>query len=567
MRAPPHLLTRVLAGLGFLLGALSGPCAYAQVAGEGATQLIRFYGERAAHIQMLGELPDAVPRLIAQGSGFLLDDRHILTANHILPDTGDDYKTTYINVRLNSREADPARATVVARDTTNDFALLALAKPADPARYCPVSAMLPPAQLDAGAVLLIMSFPLDEERESNFGALSRYDSGGRIKTRLPLYPGDSGAPVFSSKGYLVAIVTGALTKHMAQDGTVTFVDSIGYLMSLSQLAASPVGTYLAAHALPACWHQVTAFPGEKDYAWTPLPAGDAAVPRGEAVSPTVTPTSELASVLGGQENAGVNANALFSGSTTGGSEGSLLGALSGSLSHNLAMIAAPAAVPKPPVTTVVPTASALPPLPETMRVSHEVEIAKEVGPTSSTEIFTRTFPAEDGYRVEECGLRILGESHSDDVACTVAPDRKTAILRFRLTSDPSQEPSRGWLQARLTLAQRRADLTDGAPDLTLTSRIPIRVVFEKHELTMSRKDYDLPYPADAGKRIVECGFESVSSANNGRVACVVAPGGSRAHLRFQLRSGPFFDRWRGWIDGKIRLVQTSTTAGGISGSP
>jgi hypothetical protein len=69
----------------------------AQVPGEGSTDLLRYYGERAALIQMVGELPDAIPRLITQGSGFLIDDRLVLTADHILPETGDDYKRTYVN--------------------------------------------------------------------------------------------------------------------------------------------------------------------------------------------------------------------------------------------------------------------------------------------------------------------------------------------------------------------------------------------------------------------------------------------------------------------------------------
>lgn len=565
MIVSPQLFTRFIRCLAVLLGALFATCADAQVAGEGSTQLIRFYGTRAAHIQMLGQLPNAVPRLISQGSGFLLDDRHVLTANHILPDTGDDYKTTYIDVRLESRTAKPTRAKVVARDPTNDIALLALDTPADPARYCPVTAMLPPAQLDVGSVLMIMSFPLDEDRDSYVGTLSRYDPGGRMKTRLPLYRGDSGAPVFSSKGYLVALVTGGLTKHTALDGTVTYIDSIGHLVSLGQLPASPVGTYLVAHAVPACWHQVTAFPGEKDFAWTPSAANVQSARIEKADLPMNEQASEVTFAMEAADPA-ASASKMFNGATTGGTSSSQFGALSGLLSHNLAILALPASDLNSTATATVSEASALPPLPETLRVSHEVEIAKEVGRASLTEMFTRTFSAEDGYRVEECGLRILGEAHSGDVTCAVAPDRKTATLQFRLTSDPDLEPSRGWLQARLTLAQRRATLTDGAPALRQTSRIQVRVVLDRHDLTITKKDYDRPYSADTGKRIVECAFESVSSANNGRVACVFAPDGSSANLRFRLRSGPFFDRWRGWIDGRVRLVQTSIAAA-VPGAP
>jgi hypothetical protein len=503
----------------------------AQVPGEGSTDLLRYYGERAALIQMVGELPDAIPRLITQGSGFLIDDRLVLTADHILPETGDDYKRTYVNVRLGSREVDPIRGTVVARDPVNDIALVSLDVPAAPKRYCPVSVLQPPAQLAGGSVLLIMSFPLDQGLESNLGILSSLKANGRFITRLPLYPGDSGAPIFSSKGFLVAIVTGAFTEHKMPDGTVTFVESLGQLVSVGLLATSPVGTYLSKHATSGCWRQATKLPAAQEYAWTADETMTA------VVAPVNVSNNATAAPNGGQTLSTV---IKLTDNTSAAIDVAASAALGGFLS--IPMIAAE----EPP------------PLPDTMRIAHDVEVAKEPTGSDATEDFTRVVKAEEGYRIEECATRIVGQSHAADIACDVAADRKSATLRFRLSAGPGQAPPRGWLQARLSLGQRRADLASADLSIKQTIRKPVSVMLKRHDFGVTTKTYRFPYTAEPGQRISECAFEGVSQNKVDKLACEISPDGSAALLTFRLRSGPFIDQWRGWLDGQVRIVESKS---------
>ncbi len=83
----------------------------AQVAGEGATDIVRYYGRRASLIQLVGVRANHKVEVASQGSGLLLDDRHVLTNNHVVPDVADRYLSMTTNVhRRNLRTvfvADP----------------------------------------------------------------------------------------------------------------------------------------------------------------------------------------------------------------------------------------------------------------------------------------------------------------------------------------------------------------------------------------------------------------------------------------------------------------------------
>ncbi|MCG2841209.1 serine protease [Sandaracinobacter sp. RS1-74] len=64
------------------------------------------------------------------------------------------------------------------------------------------------------------------------------------------------------------------------------------------------------------------------------------------------------------------------------------------------------------------------------------------------------------------------------------------------------------------------------------------------------------FPAETGYKIDSCEFVGHSVNNASDIRCTIAADGSRAIFSYTLKSGPKFDRWRGWIDGRVVLQQT-----------
>lgn len=67
--------------------------------------------------------------------------------------------------------------------------------------------------------------------------------------------------------------------------------------------------------------------------------------------------------------------------------------------------------------------------------------------------------------------------------------------------------------------------------------------------------YNKPFKAERGYKITSCDVQTASANRLDQLACVVDQDGSSATLRFRLRSGPQFDRWRGWWAGTVNLAQ------------
>lgn len=81
---------------------------------------------------------------------------------------------------------------------------------------------------------------------------------------------------------------------------------------------------------------------------------------------------------------------------------------------------------------------------------------------------------------------------------------------------------------------------------------------ETHEAGVTRTDYDDVFPAQSGFVIATAEFHA-SSANKivAGPDVVVSPDRNSVHVRYSIESGPFYDRWRGWLDGTLQTVQNA----------
>lgn len=486
----------------------------AQVQGEGATDIWRYYAARAAHIQLVGIQFNGMIESAAQGSGFLLDDRHILTNDHVVPDVAFKYETLETNVRLRSRKGPAIPATVVARDPVNDLALLELATPLPPLPYCPVGALMPPAVLPPGSQLYLMGFPLDRNLKVAPGLLGSDDDGGLWQTDSPLNNGNSGGPVFSSKGYLVAVAVGGVTSWTTGGKTVD-VDGIYDLVPIARLKTSPVGQWLAQHSSSDCWREHTALPGPDQFAWTQeSQAVAAAIIPGGAIGPgwAVAVASEAADPI--------------------------------------------ATDPLPPPAPTISSEASAPEEPEDVAVSYTLsQVKDDHGLAAGSKAYRKVFNAQSGFLIEECDFSAASANHESKVSCEIAPDRKSAILSFTLQSGPFFDRWRGWLRGTVSLNQRRADLLAGTAVHNLqTLRVPVETVQSDHAAaTPTSRTYSKAFEVHPGYLIVDCAFESISDNNADAIECRIDGSGRQGSLSYELTSGPLFDRWRGWLKGDVVL--------------
>jgi hypothetical protein len=71
----------------------------------------------------------------------------------------------------------------------------------------------------------------------------------------------------------------------------------------------------------------------------------------------------------------------------------------------------------------------------------------------------------------------------------------------------------------------------------------------------SSGEYNATCAARAGFRIVKAELIRESDNNLSDVRLTTTPDGSQVVLSFRLTSGPIYDRWRGWLNGRIVTEQ------------
>ncbi len=78
---------------------------------------------------------------------------------------------------------------------------------------------------------------------------------------------------------------------------------------------------------------------------------------------------------------------------------------------------------------------------------------------------------------------------------------------------------------------------------------------DDHGLSRSRRSFSERFEAASGYRIDACSFSPLSANNESLVRCDIAADGRSALFTYRLTSGPFYDRWRGWLHGTVNLRQ------------
>lgn len=82
-----------------------------------------------------------------------------------------------------------------------------------------------------------------------------------------------------------------------------------------------------------------------------------------------------------------------------------------------------------------------------------------------------------------------------------------------------------------------------------------RTQLSQNEAGPSQRQYSEAIPADAGCRIVSI-IPSIRSANNASDPSIsIEPDGTAAVVSYSLTSGPFFDRYRGWLEADLAIRQ------------
>ncbi|TXM96827.1 trypsin-like peptidase domain-containing protein [Methylobacterium sp. WL64] len=98
-----------------------------------------------------------------------------------------------------------------------------------------------------------------------------------------------------------------------------------------------------------------------------------------------------------------------------------------------------------------------------------------------------------------------------------------------------------------------------SPACGTKEQIVSRTQPSQNEAAPTAKDYYELIEADKGCRIVSVNPETRSANNSSGPNITIAPDGTKAQVSYSLRSGPFFDRYRGWIDLKLIVNQQPNT--------
>jgi hypothetical protein len=85
---------------------------------------------------------------------------------------------------------------------------------------------------------------------------------------------------------------------------------------------------------------------------------------------------------------------------------------------------------------------------------------------------------------------------------------------------------------------------------------PIDIMKDDHATTSAEaKPYQIQFHARVGHKIKTFEWRPLSSNNASEVDISLADDHERLSVGFRVTSGPFFDRWRGWVSGRISTIQ------------
>lgn len=361
-----------------------------------AIEIPRLFGQRTVHLQTVGELFTGEQEAAAAGSGLLVADDLVLTANHVVPDFGERYHRSRLDVRVGSRAASPRQGTVVARDVSRDLALVQISPAVMPTPFCPLSALSGAGLTPLGTRIYVLSYPLDEDFSVNDGMIRNISSDKRWLTSAVLNPNDSGGPAFTSAGYLVGLVVGGISNWTNLDGVRTPVFGMNYIIPISNLSGAGLDSKIASHAGSGCWRLLTSING-----------------------PGPVALASLDDITGGLHSvtAGVDGGVFATPPTTGSPQ------LPAHLLRSFGL--------------------------DQLQAIHGIlaSTKRRYGPFA--------FAATNGYRIVGCTFAPVSVNHASDLACVIATDGKSATFSYSLESGPMFDRWRGWLNGAVVLRQER----------------------------------------------------------------------------------------------------------------
>jgi S1-C subfamily serine protease len=164
------------------------------------------------------------------GSGFFVSsDGFIATSNHVVSSSQ--------NVNVITRSGDVLPASIIAADPVNDIALLKVE-----ARVKPV-AVTSSEGIAVGEDVLALGYPLPTiegaAQKATFGRINALSGVGDdvrfLQIDVPIQPGNSGGPLFSSNGGVIGIVTAILNQESTLKAAGVVPQNVNYAIKSDYL--------------------------------------------------------------------------------------------------------------------------------------------------------------------------------------------------------------------------------------------------------------------------------------------------------------------------------------------
>ncbi len=439
----------------------------------GAKFIKVWYERRIAHIQPVGLLYNGETERDA-GSGLLIGESLVLTANHVIP-VPENYQKFSIEVRLGDPQVNPILATLLVRDAANDVALLRLdqAVALNPPR-CPIEGMIDGAMLPDGSTVFVMGFPVNKKQSITSGIISSRAANGRLQTEAAINPGNSGGPVFSEKGYLVGVAESAIRSFDRGDAMPVGIQGINFLVPTSSFLQGDILAHLSKD--PSCLSKYQ--PNAEEIAY--LAALEAlrleGLPPGGGGGATPTPpegatVSNAVSAMEGPmlgRGGGASGNGTLAMPEGGAGRAAAARATADRLAAAARVAAAARTLseissargrrPESVVTMASDSAAQedMLRMPRTFAISHPATFTNDEHPDAATphrQIFRKTVAAESGYRITNCDPDVFNAAHAEPAACKIATDAKSATLTVGIFSGPKADAWRGLWQGEIRLQQ------------------------------------------------------------------------------------------------------------------
>lgn len=209
----------------------------------GSLMSVLLDGDKEEYVKMYPNVESAASKPTEwSGSGFALKNGYIATNYHVV-----DGANTITVLGINGSFSTEYKASVVATDKTNDLALIKI----DDYRFNgfgSISYAVKTGMADVGEDVYVLGYPLTtvmgEEIKLTTGVISsRTGFQGDVSSyqiSAPIQPGNSGGPLFDSKGNLIGIV----------NAKISAAENVGYAIKASYLK-NLVESYTSSSILPS----------------------------------------------------------------------------------------------------------------------------------------------------------------------------------------------------------------------------------------------------------------------------------------------------------------------------